>query len=625
MSSSAKFLLISDSDDDDHDSDCQLVDKSPEVYAVNHQEEDQEEQEEQEEQEQEQKDDEKEDEEDEKVSTLFSAKSEKGETLFDVCDLQQDMDLYMLGSVGDALGRYEPRRVIVEKRLQWNSRLRWSGTQTLLAERSRKRRGRNMNDMSDDEFVWQERLVDGAAPWLGRVPARDDGSADVSLHDELLEFGQFVRASDRERKGVGMLLRALDRVVKALWPRSSLLVFGSMSLGLDLPTSDIDVVVSGADVPHSESHAVRALTKELRRVKFAASIQPIAKARVPIVKLVSKFLRWPMDVSFQHGGEAHTAQVNAYLRTYAALHPMAVFIKYTLYQRRLNEPFHGGLGSFGLILMVVSFLQNYVNYRHASRSPGAAASCVLVADEAFDVNDMDLGTLLVDFFDLYGNQFNYYTCGISVLGNGQYVAKPNDPSSRLQPDQLYCVDPHSRSNDVCRATYAMHEIRRFFSLCHRLLVADVPALIVWRDCGHLDLNTPMAQAELDARASDNRNARPEPVYSLLQRIVMFDPDLHARRTQRVSQLRRSLSDASFRHSLSKPILDVIKQQMAAQSSNASNGQEQPQQQRRRRRRRKEEPRKPSRKRRKKKLDKVEQYERDQAEKKNNKRKRRRKV
>ena len=54
----------------------------------------------------------------------------------------------------------------------------------------------------------------------------------------------------------------------------------------------------------------------------------------------------------------------------------------------MNEVWTGGISSYGLILMTVSFLQ--LHKRGDGRRPGA-----------------NLGVLLIEFFELYGRNFNY--------------------------------------------------------------------------------------------------------------------------------------------------------------------------------------------------------------------------
>ena len=66
----------------------------------------------------------------------------------------------------------------------------------------------------------------------------------------------------------------------------------------------------------------------------------------------------PMDVSFDIDSGLRTGRlINELLRAMPPLRPLILVLKHFLLQRRLNETFTGGIGSFMLQLMVVSFLQ----------------------------------------------------------------------------------------------------------------------------------------------------------------------------------------------------------------------------------------------------------------------------
>ena len=67
--------------------------------------------------------------------------------------------------------------------------------------------------------------------------------------------------------------------------------------------------------------------------------------------------------------------------------------------------FTGGLGSYSVTLLVLSFLQVHPK---------------LQRDEI--TAERNLGTLLMEFLELYGKNFGYDECGISVRGDGHTLA-----------------------------------------------------------------------------------------------------------------------------------------------------------------------------------------------------------
>lgn len=97
----------------------------------------------------------------------------------------------------------------------------------------------------------------------------------------------------------------------------------------------------------------------------------------------------------------------------------------------MNETFHGGVGSFVLTLMIVSFLQMKQrqcagnNSTNGANLPDAAVTSTnsRANTASLPVPSWNLGTLLLEFFHLYGVSFNYFSVGISVTEGGSYLGK----------------------------------------------------------------------------------------------------------------------------------------------------------------------------------------------------------
>ena len=68
------------------------------------------------------------------------------------------------------------------------------------------------------------------------------------------------------------------------------------------------------------------------------------------------------------------------------------------------QVFTGGLSSYALILMAVSFLQ--LHPRPDTKT-----------------HQTNLAVLLIEFFELYGRNFNYSSTGIRVKDGGAYVPR----------------------------------------------------------------------------------------------------------------------------------------------------------------------------------------------------------
>jgi DNA polymerase sigma len=93
--------------------------------------------------------------------------------------------------------------------------------------------------------------IDHRAPWArGRKYVSKSKDRTACLHEEILDFVDFISPTAAENKRRSVLLQHFQRITKELWPNAALHVYGSYATGLHLPSSDIDCVVLGCDDPN---------------------------------------------------------------------------------------------------------------------------------------------------------------------------------------------------------------------------------------------------------------------------------------------------------------------------------------------------------------------------------------
>ena len=117
---------------------------------------------------------------------------------------------------------------------------------------------------------------------------------------------------------------------------------------------------------------------------------------------------------------------------------LVTLVKYWLRCRFLHEPFNGGLGSYSVLVLVVSHLQ------HNQRRNGES-----------------LASLFRSFFRFYGFEFNWITLGISVLDGGRYFSKLDRGGSFAshEPWKPALEDPCDRDNNISQASFQLPKIR----------------------------------------------------------------------------------------------------------------------------------------------------------------------
>ncbi len=257
------------------------------------------------------------------------------------------------------------------------------------------------------------------------------------LHDEICDFCEYMKPRPSEMRMRQEVIWRVSTIIRSKWPQARIDVFGSFVTSLFLPSSDIDLVVFGswAKLP------LFSLEEEFKRADIAieGSILVLDKTTVPIIKFIDKRTEVKVDISFNHDSGLKCAKViQKFMQQYPVLSKLVLILKQFLTQRQLNEVYYGGISSYSIILLLVSFLQ--LHPRHAATEANA-----------------NLGVLLIEFFELYGRHFNYMKTGIRVLDGGSYFTKGEEVQ-----DLLYIQDPVNHKENASRGCFGMWQVKQAF-------------------------------------------------------------------------------------------------------------------------------------------------------------------
>ncbi|KAM9339873.1 terminal nucleotidyltransferase 4A [Symphorus nematophorus] len=281
----------------------------------------------------------------------------------------------------------------------------------------------------------------------------------LGLHEEVMDFYNFMSPRPEEAAMRKEVVNRIEMIIKELWPTADVQIFGSFSTGLYLPTSDIDLVVFGK----WERPPLQELEQALRKHNVAEplSIKVLDKATVPIIKLTDQETDVKVDISFNvETGVKAASFIKDYVKMYPVLPYLIFVLKQFLLQRDLNEVFTGGISSYSLILMVISFLQ--LHPRIDARNPNE-----------------NLGVLLIEFFELYGRHFNYLKTGIRIKNGGAYIAKEEimkAMTNGYRPSMLCIEDPLLPGNDVGRGSYGAMHVKQVLDYAYTVLSHAVSPL-----------------------------------------------------------------------------------------------------------------------------------------------------
>ncbi|KAF2761358.1 hypothetical protein EJ05DRAFT_261387 [Pseudovirgaria hyperparasitica] len=307
-----------------------------------------------------------------------------------------------------------------------------------------------------------------STPWCTIDHSR---TADVGLwlHKEICDFYEYVRPHDFEAEIRKDLVDRIEKVIRKRHGSCRLMAFGSYAAGLYLPTADMDLVMVSNSYYDYGPPVFGRRTKDLHSLLQYLLHQGIAEpngevipsAKVPIIKFIDHRTGLKVDMSFENmSGVTANKTFYDWSDKYPAMPKIVTLIKHFLLMRGLNEVFLGGIGGFTVTCLVTHLIASLPAVQSGNMDPS-----------------QHLGEILLEFFDLYGNKFNYD--GVMLRMNPiKYEKKGRcGPDGKLtKKDRLCIVDPNNESNDISGGSSKIPLIFRLFSDAHRDLKQHMAAL-----------------------------------------------------------------------------------------------------------------------------------------------------
>ncbi|ROW08385.1 hypothetical protein VMCG_03093 [Cytospora schulzeri] len=308
---------------------------------------------------------------------------------------------------------------------------------------------------------WRPKKSEDPCPWI--TTPTSEARTNVRFNMEIRDFYDHVKPRQFEERLRGNLVEDLNRMLErsGRWQGRKFHCFGSFMSGLYLPTGDMDLVLcsntvlSGGAPMLIGRNQLNNLKRDLQnnRVAVENRFEMITKARVPLVKYVDKATGLKIDISFENiGGIIAIQTFKAWKEQYPVMPILVTIIKQYLLMRGLNEPVNGGIGGFSVICMVVSMLQMMPQINSGDMNP-----------------EHHLGTLLMHFFDLYGNRFDHKTTALRLNPPGYVNKNQVTTFTYKNPGRLSIIDPNNPGNDISGGSMNYQQIVASFSQAYKLL------------------------------------------------------------------------------------------------------------------------------------------------------------
>ncbi|KAF9573968.1 hypothetical protein EC968_007654 [Mortierella alpina] len=308
-------------------------------------------------------------------------------------------------------------------------------------------------------------------------------AAVTALYEVLVPSPDYI--SKRSR-----LVRKLQLLLNSAYPGA----------GLRSESSDADLcITSDYFQKTAQYNDVRSLAQVLRRGGMI-QIQPIAHARVPIVKFVDPQTRINCDVNANHVLGIHNSElIRCYTLIDDRVRPFIYSLKAIVKKHKINDSSQAWLSSYAYVMMAIGFLQAQdppilpalqvqpqermtslqVQMDHEGKGGKDLIDCTFDRDHTryrgFGApNTKSVGQLLIEFFEFYTRYYDYQTMEVNVrLGGGirvrddiarlrKLAESGNHKALRQLPQKgkgekkLIVMDPFIRDRNVAGSCTARH-------------------------------------------------------------------------------------------------------------------------------------------------------------------------
>ena len=292
------------------------------------------------------------------------------------------------------------------------------------------------------------------------------------LSQDLSDFEIFVKLTIEKEKDIyDTLIKNVQNSVDKSIQNYEVNLYGSHATNLCLPWSDLDVVLIRKSIENDPNIIIEnnnnllllsQLFEYIRSEPWVKECKLISKAAVPIIKLITieKFNNMSIDISIQddkHFGLKCVELVKQFIIEYKSLKPLVLAIKNILKKANLNDPYKGGISSYGLILMIVFFLQKQ-RFSGVDISPGE--------------NNCNLGKLFFEFIRFYAIFFESNKVIININDNNNNILNEYEHHNIGHNSELIIIDPLNPYNNVAKSCLQFFNIKMSFIICLMTLQED---------------------------------------------------------------------------------------------------------------------------------------------------------
>ena len=327
-------------------------------------------------------------------------------------------------------------------------------------------------------------------------PQLDKNNIVKALDKDLLDYEKNVdNIMFNKKPKINLILEKLKSIISDAFPNYEIKIFGAFAQGLCLPWSDLKLILVNKNCQDNDIENNNTdIESTIGEMTVKSSIETDNNTLVNDEKLsinnkdINKLLnalnlvlnqnnlpsqiiknylflstneeydKIKIYISFytpEHQGLKVLDLVKSYMKEYPPMRPLIFALGTILKSAHLNKANSGGLSSYGLILMVVSFIQNFIQNQKDN------------INNLLDIEYIN-GKLFYEFLNYYGFNFDcnkyliitYLKNEINSPLNGKENQFNFGPNPNVK--ELTIVDPLNKNNNVGKSTYQFLNIKIAF-------------------------------------------------------------------------------------------------------------------------------------------------------------------
>lgn len=272
------------------------------------------------------------------------------------------------------------------------------------------------------------------------------------LHMDILDYANSIQLlNSMSKQYKNQIISTIKSCLIEKYPSSQIEIYGSFAVNLSIESSDIDLSLSINANESLPTQIINEISILLKEIKGISNIIPIPTATVPLIKfefLSTQIGKVKIDLTFidfnkimkkNNQPKRSVEYIEQEKEKHKEIVPLLLFLKNLLQINKLNSYYNGGLSSFSLFLLILSFIRIY---KIKNQCP------------------YNLGSMLFEFLDFYGRLFDYSNYLIDVSQTNPIRYKDQDECP------ITIIDPITNLN-VSKNSVRIEEVKILFE---RLLI-----------------------------------------------------------------------------------------------------------------------------------------------------------